>query len=130
MGSTAASTCQASLTCMAVSPGDLLGHVRQVCGSVMGPSYRRVGLLTPSLGMNAAHTCEIDADGMLTCSPPNTPTRLCGMPWENRYGLPSTSFSLFNVSTTTFAYWNASDCGLTSARRWRGTRRRWTTRPS
>ena len=114
MGSTAASTCQASLTCMAVSPTDLLA-TSGVCGSVLGPSYRRVGLLTPSLGMNAAHTCEIDADGILTCSPPNTPTRLCGMPWENRYGLPSTSFSLFNVSTTTFAYWNASDCGLTSA---------------
>ena len=114
MGSTAASTCQASLTCLAVSPTDLLA-TSGVCGSVLGPSYRRVGLLTPSLGMTAAHTCEINADGLLTCSPPNTPTRLCGMPWESRYGLPSTSFSLFNVSTTTFAYWNASDCGLTSA---------------
>ena len=114
MGSTAASTCQASLTCLAVSPTDLLA-TSGTCGSVMGPSYRRVGLLTPSLGMNAAHTCEIDPDGMLVCTPPNRPTRLCGMPWENRYGLPTTSFSLFNVSTTTFAYWNASDCGLTSA---------------
>ena len=115
MGSTAASTCQASLTCLAVSTTDYLG-TSGLCGSVMGSTYRRVGLLTPSLGMNAAHTCEIDADGMLTCSPPNTPTRpMCGMPWESRYGLPTTSFSLFNVSTTTFAFWNASDCGLTSA---------------
>ena len=113
MGSTAASTCQQSLTCHAVSTSDLLGVGAQ-CGSVYGNSYRRVGLMTLSY-LNDAHTCEVDPDGFLTCSPPNTPTRLCGMPWESRYGLPSSSFSLFNVSTTTFAYWNASDCGLTSA---------------
>ena len=113
MGSTAASTCQQSLTCHAVSPTDLLATSGR-CGSVYGPSYRRVGLMTLAY-MNDGHTCEVDADGFLTCLPPNTPTRLCGMPWENRYGLPSSSFSLFNVTATTFAYWNASDCGLTSA---------------
>ena len=113
MGSTAASTCQQSLRCHAVSPTDFLATSAQ-CGSVYGNAYRRVGLMTLAW-MNDGHTCEVDADGFTVCNPPNTPTRTCGMPWENRYGLPSSSFSLFNVSQTTFAFWNASDCGLISA---------------
>ena len=113
MGSTAASTCDQSLRCRAVSPSDLLGTGAH-CGSVYGNGYRRVGLMTLAY-MNDGHTCEVDADGFTVCNPPNTPTRMCGMPWENRYGLPSSSFSLFNVSQTTFAFFNASDCGLQSA---------------
>ena len=112
MGSTAASTCQQSLTCHAVSPTDFLA-TSSTCGSVYGNAYRRVGLMTLAY-MNDGHTCEVDADGFTVCSPPNTPTRMCGMPWENRYGLPSSSFALFNVSQTTFAFWNTSDCGLIS----------------
>ena len=112
MGSTAASTCQSSLRCHAVSPLDFLATSNQ-CGSVYGNEYRRVGLMTLAW-MNDGHTCEVDPDGFTVCNPPNTPTRMCGMPWENRYGLPSSSFTLFNVSQTTFAYWNASDCGLIS----------------
>lgn len=84
MGSTPASTCASSTKCRAVTMTDVSG-VSSTCGSVMGAGWRHVGLLA-SQYTNKGKTCE--SGGFEVCRPPNTPERMCAMPWEKRYALP------------------------------------------
>jgi hypothetical protein len=107
--SPATQDCAQSMTCLAVSPTDLLGLG---CGSVLGDAFRRAGILNPQY-MNAAKTCARNGE-FAQCIPPNIVTRLCGMPWEKRYGLPSTAVTSFTLSGVTFAGFNGTDCGLES----------------
>jgi len=109
-GSSPASTCSASVTCRAQGRGDSAGTT---CNSVLGTSYRRVGVLIPQY-LNRAKTCGV-AGGLAVCRPVTTPTFNCFLPWEKRSGLPGASAqgNVF-VSNTSFAFFQDSDCGLTS----------------
>lgn len=111
LGSTPASTCDASLICRAVTENDPTG-TSNTCGSAIGSQFRRVGLLTAQY-LNRAKTCEIDGT-LPVCRPPTRPERMCSMPWEKRYGLPSTPMARTFVSNTVFGFFNQSDCGLES----------------
>ena len=73
--------------CQAFTQSDPLG-IQPSCNSVISKLYRRVGILIPQW-TNKPKTCAVAGrfDG-LACDPPTTPDRLCGMPWEKRYGLP------------------------------------------
>ena len=64
--------------------GDVVGAR---CNSVFGPTWRRVGVMT-SQYTNLGKTCGVSGE-LASCRPVTTPVRMCGMPWERRYGLPS-----------------------------------------
>ena len=107
-GSTEASTCDASVGCLAVSQNDGWGTT---CKSVLGTEYRRAGIMSAQY-TNRGKTCTHDGE-MPVCRPVNTPTRMCSMPWEKRYGLPSTRHAEYHVINTNFAHFgNESEtCG-------------------
>lgn len=110
IGSSAASStrCSASTTCRAYTKADTLGTT---CGSVLGSAYRRVGILAPQY-LNRGKTCAVDG-GLDVCRPPNRPERLCSMPWEKRYGLPSTRHTQAYVTNVVFSNFagEGGDCG-------------------
>jgi len=109
-GSTAASTCSGSVSCRAVGPKDVYGLS---CQSVFGNGYRRVGLISAQY-LNRPKTCKMDG-GLDVCRPPTTPERLCSLPWEKRYGLPTTSVhGEMYVVNTVFGYFDQVDCGRRS----------------
>jgi hypothetical protein len=115
LGTTLASTsCSASSVCRAATMDDV-SATSGVCGSVLGPNWRRAGILLPQY-TNRGKTCEVD--GTLTvCRPVNRPERLCGFPWERRFGLPSTRNThmfLRNVLFSGFAGGETLDCGRES----------------
>ena len=63
---------------------------------------------------------------MEVCRPPTRPERLCGLPWEKRYGLPSASNAYMNVSSVTFAQFARDDCDQRSvAFAWNPTQQDW-----
>jgi hypothetical protein len=108
IGATTASSCSQSTSCRAQSKSDLRGDA---CSSVT-PLYRSVGIMT-SAYLNAGKTCRVNDIGFEQCRPYNTPFRLCGMPWEKKYGLPSTATASLNVANTVFANFTAAGgCGL------------------
>jgi hypothetical protein len=78
------------------------------CESVFGSSgYTRVGVLIPQ-STNGGKTCRIAGRFQSgTCSPSIYPDRLCGLPWEKRYGLPGgdlyVEHQLFNNLFTGFS---------------------------
>lgn len=106
MGSTAATECDERLDCYAATEDDPQGVT---CGSVLGTTYSRVGILTPQY-TNRGKTCEVDGT-LDVCRPPNRPERLCGMPWEKKYGLPVSQFGHLYVTKTRFAYFAHTECG-------------------
>eukprot|EP00048_Salpingoeca_helianthica_P015090 m.224971 g.224971 ORF g.224971 m.224971 type:complete len:4030 (+) comp16594_c0_seq1:296-12385(+) len=109
-GSTDASTCAASVTCRAVSAADVFGNS---CQSVFGSGYRRVGVVVPQY-LNRPKTCIMDG-GLPVCRPPTTPERMCSLPWEKRYGLPTTDVHAeLYLTNTVFGYFQPSDCGRVS----------------
>jgi hypothetical protein len=112
-GGAGASGCAASTTCRAMTPEDVAATGR-ACGSVLGGGWRRAGLMLPQY-TNRGKTCEVDG-GLDVCRPVNRPERLCGMPWENRFGLPSTRNTHMYVNNVTFSAFAgfAGDCGLES----------------
>ena len=110
LGSTAASTCAASLRCRAMTSSSVDGTSTS-CGSIFGNGYRRVGVVVPQV-TNRGKTC--DQDFLPVCRPPNLPERLCGMGWDRRYGLPGTQHMEMHVIDTHFSHFNDSDCGLES----------------
>ncbi len=84
MGSTSASAdCSQSTVCRAMDKEDPVGVG---CNSVYGTGWRRVGVMTTQY-TNLGKTCGVSG-GLAVCRPPTTPERMCGMPWEKRYGLP------------------------------------------
>jgi hypothetical protein len=95
--------------CQAFTANDPLGLSRKGCGSVISGIYRRVGILLPMI-MNGPRTCTT-AGRFAVCEPPNTPDRLCGMPWEHRYGLPiDFMYSEMHIHDTIFAGFKNSSC--------------------
>ena len=73
--------------CHGFTEADPLG-LQTTCSSVISKLYRRVGMLIPQW-TNKPRTCAVaQRFGGPTCDPPNTPDRLCEMPFEKRYGLP------------------------------------------
>ena len=99
--------CGEATTCMAVTAADTRGDT---CGSVLGGGYRRAGLLMPQF-TGRAKTCEIDPDGMAVCDPPNIVTRMCSLPWEQRYGTGLGGAHAMFLSGVTFSGFNVSECG-------------------
>lgn len=91
------STYLTGFQCQAFTQNDPFGRA-STCGSIFADMYRRVGLLIP-MATNKPRTCAI-AGRFSTCNPPNTPDRLCELPWDKRYGLPYliqyTEFHLHN----------------------------------
>jgi hypothetical protein len=108
MGSTDASTCDGSLTCLAPNEVDVDGTT---CRSVFGTGFRRVGIALPQV-TNRGKTCE--QDFLNTCRPVILPERLCGMSWDREYGLPGTQHASITVQDVNFAHFNADDCGRRS----------------
>lgn len=98
-----------TLACRVVTPEVPDGST---CNSVFGPSFRHVGVVIPQY-TNRAKTCALDG-GLNVCDPPNTPERMCSMPWEKRFGLPSTASTRFYMDNVTFIGFNGTDCGRQS----------------
>jgi hypothetical protein len=113
MGSTAVSAdCGQSTACRAMSSLDTAGLT---CRSVYGLEWRRVGI-TSAQYTGLAKTCGVNGE-LQVCRPVTTPERMCGMPWEKRYGLPdAVSHAELFISNTVFAHFpDPSDCGKRSA---------------
>ena len=89
--------------CHGFTETDPLGQ-STVCGSVISKLYRRVGLLVPQW-TNKPRTCALaQRFGGPVCDPPNTPDRLCEMPFEKRYGLPiDVVYAEQHIHNTVFA---------------------------
>eukprot|EP01035_Chromulina_nebulosa_P018019 gene18019-23659_t len=90
--------------CQVFSEYDPFGQSIE-CNSVLRESiYNRVGILMTQ-STNAAKTCRLAntfASG--TCDPSLTPDRLCSLPWEKRYGLPSGNlYSELHIHNNTFS---------------------------
>ena len=83
MGSTPGSSCSQSTVCRAMAANDVAGVG---CNSVLGSSWRHVGVMA-SQYTSKAKTCEFG--GLQVCRPANLPERMCGLPWEKRFGLPN-----------------------------------------
>ena len=100
--------CSQNAACMAMTKEDVVGTT---CGSVFGPTVRRIGWLIPQI-TNKGKTCTLSPGGV--CSPPNQPERLCAMPWEKRYALPEghmkMDWTLRNVTFVNFVG-DSLDCG-------------------
>jgi hypothetical protein len=113
-GSTPVSTCSSSLTCRAMTGGDVRGSS---CNSVLGTYWRRVGVMVPQY-TNRGKLCESNPSGipgnMDVCRPANTPDLMCSMPWEKRHGLPSVTEARMSIDNVTFAHFDATDCGMHS----------------
>jgi hypothetical protein len=77
------------------------------CQSILSSMYRRVGLLIPMF-TNKARTCAMSG-AFTPCDPPNTPDRLCQMPWEKRYALPIPGiYTEFHIHDLEFIGFNSS----------------------
>ena len=100
--------CRQNAECMAMTKADVTGAS---CGSVFGPSVRRIGWLIPQV-TNKGKTCDLSP--LPVCNPPNQPERLCAMPWEKRFGLPEgqtkADWTLTSVTFVGFVG-DTADCG-------------------
>lgn len=110
LGSTAASTCDESTSCRAVSQQDTRGIK---CNSEYGEHFRRVGIVMPQY-TNLAKMCGGQISETAKCRPPNRVFRMCSLPWENRFGNVDVQFATLNITRTTFAYWKTKDCSKES----------------
>ena len=98
-----------SQPCSVFSTYDPLGQWGW-CGSVISGMYKRVGIMLPQF-LNAPKTCAT-AGRFAVCDPPNTPDRLCGMPWEQRFGLPvDNMYNELHIHDTVFSGFKNSSCG-------------------
>jgi hypothetical protein len=92
--------------CQAFTFSDPWGLSTSSCDSVVGPYYRRVGILLPQF-TNGPKTCA--TAGRFRCDPPNVPDRMCGMPWELRFGLPvSMLYAETHLHNVTFLGFHAN----------------------
>lgn len=116
IGTSALSTCDASLECRASAMDDNLGLE---CGSLLGgENIRRVGIMTPQF-TDRGKTCHFEADCDFPSGRPiNMISRECSMPWEHRYGMGmGVRRGIFNMTDVTFFGFkgkNGSDCGMDS----------------
>ena len=106
--------CPPSRLCRASVTGDEAAASSTLCPSVLGPAYARVGILGAQY-TNRGKTCTVDGS-LPACLPPNMPHRMCGQPWEKRFGLPSTHATQLYLTGTTFAGFVGSEapCGGSS----------------
>lgn len=86
--------------CQVFTPSDPLG-LDKSCGSSISGRYKRVGILIPEW-TNRGRTCEFAERFSGRCEPPNTPDRLCLLPWDNRYALPSNLYTELHIHDTQF----------------------------
>jgi hypothetical protein len=109
-----ASGCPPSSICRAATSGDVTA-TGGACGSTLGAGYRRVGLLGAQY-TNRGKTCVVDGS-LPVCRPASRPHRLCAMPWEKRFGMPSTRATQLYLSNVTFAGFSGVEpvCGGGSA---------------
>jgi len=112
-GSTAASTCDASTDCRALgSIGGAAEATGAGCFSVVGNSFRRVGIMTYIVNQEAK-LCEANPK-LKVCRPPNTPVMKCLLPWDLRLGPMGSRYSESHWSAVTFGHFKSSDCGRKS----------------
>ena len=111
-GTTATSTCAQSLQCYGVAhETDFLG-TSATCASTFGPSYRHVGIVS-HVYSDKPRLCGYGGGAQgsgVICDPINTVGWTCGLPLDNRYGLPSSPFGSMYITNVTFAYWTNSEC--------------------
>eukprot|EP00595_Chromulina_sp_UTEXLB2642_P001523 CAMPEP_0196766926 /NCGR_PEP_ID=MMETSP1095-20130614/32902_1 /TAXON_ID=96789 ORGANISM="Chromulina nebulosa, Strain UTEXLB2642" /NCGR_SAMPLE_ID=MMETSP1095 /ASSEMBLY_ACC=CAM_ASM_000446 /LENGTH=2258 /DNA_ID=CAMNT_0042131985 /DNA_START=2674 /DNA_END=9450 /DNA_ORIENTATION=- len=89
--------------CQVFSQYDPFGQSTE-CNSVLRESiYNRVGILLTQ-STNSAKTCRLaNTFAAGTCDPSLTPDRLCSLPWEKRYGVPSGNlYSELHIHNNTF----------------------------
>jgi hypothetical protein len=92
--------------CHVFSTSDPLAQANS-CKSVLADIYKRVGILVP-LWTNKARTCIMSGE-LPVCDPPNTPGKLCQMPWEKRYALPIPNlYSELHLHDVNFIGFNTS----------------------
>ncbi|CAK0862688.1 unnamed protein product, partial [Prorocentrum cordatum] len=112
-GSTEASTCDASIECRAYGRDESIDdNVGATCNSVVGSTFRRVGFLS-HLVQSIGKTCE-SGGKIPVCRPPNTPQKLCVMPWEHRLGSAGSRYSEVVWTAPTFGHFSGDDCGTPS----------------
>ena len=104
--------CSVDATCRAETPDDVLALS---CGSVLGRGYRHAGILLPMFESTQGKTCDFNPMPE-SCTTPNVPERLCGMPWEKRYALPDVSLTntALYLTGVTFSGFNGTVCGMQS----------------
>jgi hypothetical protein len=101
--SLATDACREDRTCRAANAFDVRA---ENCNSVLGRSFRAAGVLSPQY-TNRGKTCQFEP---IPCRIANFPERLCALPWEKRYGLPSTSATAFFMEGVTFSGFNDTGC--------------------
>ena len=100
--------------CHVWSTSDPLAQ-KLTCQSTLVDLYKRVGVLIP-LFTNKPRTCTMSG-AFTPCDPPNTPDRLCQMPWEKRYALPIPNlYSEFHLHDVNFVGFNTSSPGSVGSR--------------
>eukprot|EP00931_Biecheleriopsis_adriatica_P123454 TRINITY_DN9849_c0_g1_i1.p1 TRINITY_DN9849_c0_g1~~TRINITY_DN9849_c0_g1_i1.p1 ORF type:complete len:5765 (-),score=1054.79 TRINITY_DN9849_c0_g1_i1:19-14961(-) len=104
-GTTAASTCDASVECLAVGPGETYA---ETCQSTAGPEFRRIGVMLPVI-TNRGKSCE-DGPTLQLCPSAVIPDRNCALPWEKRYGIRGSRQSHFYLENITFSGFLEEDC--------------------
>lgn len=114
LGSTAASTCDASTVCRAFGQfgEDVASTIGASCNSVVGPAVRRIGVLAHMVN-SLGKLCE-SSSKLARCRPPSRPVKECVMPWEHRIGTVGSRYSEAHWSAVTFGHFEASDCGQQS----------------
>jgi len=109
LGSTSASTCDGSSECHALGELDFVGST---CYSVIGDSFRRVGILSHHIN-SRSKLCE-HSTLMEECRPPNLPEKGCLLPWEARASPIKARYSESHWTSITIGHFSASDCGMSS----------------
>jgi hypothetical protein len=113
IGTSAASSCSASVRCRAMTMTDVTGTTSKSCNSVYGDDVRRIGIMIPQY-TNFGKVCETNS-AMPVCRPVNRPERMCSMPWEKRLGLPGTRQTTMYLNDVILSSFSTSDCGKQSA---------------
>ena len=102
-------------TCQVFTFSDPFGLNENRCNSVIGQHYRRVGVLLPQ-HTNGPKTCA--TAGRFRCRPSNVPDRLCGMPWQKRFGVPvSMLYSEMHIHNVSFIGFRGNESIPSSAYR-------------
>lgn len=108
-GSTAASTCNASVDCVAEG-----GTGERGCFSEFGNNWRRVGIVLPQY-TNRRKTCLGNTLADPTaCRSPMLTARPCSLPWENRFGNLGVLDARLLVEDSEFGFFASDDCGRQS----------------
>lgn len=107
--------CSGAPLCNSISEDDVYGT--SSCQSGVGRAgVWRVGVLAPQLD-NRAKTCAVDHEDIVPedCYPYNTVTRLCSLPYDKRYGLPSTRHAELHLTDVAFVGFKSRTCAGTGA---------------